>query len=113
MALKDTIKKIKILLDHLQKDLQKAEKGNKAAAQRVRTGTIRLEKTAKVYRKESIKAEKTLRAKSATTKKSAPKTKKACSKSKGSCAKKVVKVTAAKRPSQKTKKTSARRAARK
>jgi hypothetical protein len=39
-------------------DLEKAANGNKAASQRVRTGTVRLEKTAKKYRKESIKAEK-------------------------------------------------------
>lgn len=39
-------------------DLQKANGGNKAAAQRVRTGTILLEKCAKLYRKESVAAEK-------------------------------------------------------
>ncbi|ETR79648.1 Histone-Like Developmental Protein, partial [Chlamydia pneumoniae B21] len=58
MALKDTAKKMKDLLDSIQHDLAKAEKGNKAAAQRVRTDSIKLEKVAKLYRKESIKAEK-------------------------------------------------------
>lgn len=49
------------LLCQIAKDLTKAERGNKAASQRVRTGTIKLAKTAKVYRKESISAEKTKR----------------------------------------------------
>jgi len=40
------------------KDLIKAEKGNKTAAQRVRTGTIKFEKVAKKYRKESMKSVK-------------------------------------------------------
>jgi len=40
------------------RDLHKANKGNRAAAQRVRTGTIKLEKCAKMYRKESVAAEK-------------------------------------------------------
>ena len=54
MALKDTIKKLEHLRSELSKDLHKAVKGNKAASQRVRTGTIKLEKTAKKYRKESV-----------------------------------------------------------
>jgi hypothetical protein len=58
MALKDTCKTMKDLLEGICCDLEKAEKGNKAASQRVRTGSIRLEKAAKLYRKESIKAEK-------------------------------------------------------
>jgi hypothetical protein len=58
MALKDTIKKLEHLLSALSKDLHKAVKGNKAASQRVRTGTIKLEKTAKKYRKESVAYEK-------------------------------------------------------
>lgn len=58
MALKDTIKKMHKLLEELAKDLIKGEKGNKAAAQRVRTGSIKMEKVAKKYRKESITAEK-------------------------------------------------------
>lgn len=58
MSLKDTSKQLKTILDSVNSDLEKADKGNKAAAQRVRTGTIKLEKVAKVYRKESVKAEK-------------------------------------------------------
>lgn len=58
MALVDTIKEIRHVLAALTIDLEKAANGNKAASQRVRTGTIKLEKTAKRYRKESIKAEK-------------------------------------------------------
>ena len=58
MALSQTIKGVRDLLARLAHDLHKAEKGNKAASQRVRTGTIRLEKLAKVYRKESIHEEK-------------------------------------------------------
>ncbi len=58
MALKNTIKHVHELLARITKDLGRAERGNKAAAQRVRTGTIKLEKTAKLYRKESIADEK-------------------------------------------------------
>jgi DNA-binding protein H-NS len=58
MALKDTIEHVRSLLLDLIKDLDKATRGNKAAAQRVRTKTIKLEKVAKVYRKESISSEK-------------------------------------------------------
>lgn len=58
MALKDTVKHLRDLLSTIQIDLEKADKGNKAASQRVRTGTVRLEKIAKGYRKESIKNEK-------------------------------------------------------
>lgn len=58
MALKDTINKMKNLLDDLSKDLDKATGGNKAASQRVRTGSIKLEKVAKVYRKESVASDR-------------------------------------------------------
>jgi hypothetical protein len=58
MALKDTCKTMKSLLDCIQDDIEKAEAGNKAAAQRVRTCSIKFEKAAKLYRKESIKADK-------------------------------------------------------
>lgn len=81
MSLKDTAKHMKTLLQGVASDLEKADNGNKAAAQRVRTGTIRLEKVAKLYRKESIKTEKTggfkkkpkAAAKKAAPKKAAPK----------------------------------------
>lgn len=58
MALQKTIDEMRGLLDHITRDLEKAEKGNKAASQRVRTGTVQLEKIAKTYRKESIHEEK-------------------------------------------------------
>ena len=58
MALNDTIKNVRNLLTNISHDLEKADKGNKAASQRVRTGTVKLEKIAKLYRKESIKNEK-------------------------------------------------------
>lgn len=46
------------LLSGITVDLDKSTKGNKAASQRVRTGTVKLEKVAKLYRKESILSEK-------------------------------------------------------
>ncbi len=58
MALKDTMNKMRGLLGELCHDLEKSERGNKAASQRVRTGSIKFEKTAKLYRKESVAAEK-------------------------------------------------------
>ena len=72
MALSTTILQMRNLLGQISADLVKSEKGNKAASQRVRTGTVRLEKVAKTYRKESIKSEKATKgqkkpAKKATT----------------------------------------------
>lgn len=58
MALNDTVRNMRDMLAAISVDLEKAVGGNKAASQRVRTGTIRLEKAAKGYRKESISAEK-------------------------------------------------------
>jgi len=58
MALAETINQLNHLLTSMTKDLIKVQKGNKAASQRVRTGTIKLEKVAKVFRKESVLAEK-------------------------------------------------------
>lgn len=58
MALKDTIKHMKDLLCQISTDIEKSDGGNKAASQRVRTGTVKLEKIAKKYRKESIQHEK-------------------------------------------------------
>lgn len=49
---------MEILLAAITKDLTKTAKGNKAASQRVRTNSIKLEKVAKKYRKESISEEK-------------------------------------------------------
>ena len=82
MALKDTVKHLRDLLGSLTYDLEKAEGGNKAASQRVRTGTVKFEKIAKLYRKESIKFEKATKG----TKKSSAK--------KSSFAKKAVKKSA-------------------
>jgi len=71
MGLKDTIKSMHKTLDHICRDLKKSEKGNKAASQRVRTGSIKLAKVAKKYRKESVAEEKKFRktSKKKTTKK--------------------------------------------
>lgn len=52
------VKYMQNLLSAITVDLDKSTKGNKAASQRVRTGTVKLEKVAKLYRKESIKSEK-------------------------------------------------------
>ena len=58
MALKDTSQGMKDLLGKMIKDLDKAVRGNKAAAQRVRVATVRLEKIGKLFRKESVLSEK-------------------------------------------------------
>ena len=58
MSFQDTIKEVRTILANLTIDIEKAANGNKAASQRVRTGTVRLEKVGKKYRKESIRAEK-------------------------------------------------------
>jgi cobalamin biosynthesis Mg chelatase CobN len=58
MSVKDTYKQLRELLSNVVSDLEKSENGNKAASQRVRTGTVRLEKLAKLFRKESIAFEK-------------------------------------------------------
>lgn len=58
MSLNQTYKTMRDLLTNITSDLDKAEGGNKAASQRVRTGTVKLEKVAKAFRKESISSEK-------------------------------------------------------
>ncbi len=58
MALHDTLSQMNVLLTTMALDLTKVSKGNKSAAQRVRVGSIDLEKIAKRFRKESIDAEK-------------------------------------------------------
>ena len=45
-------------ITQMANDLKGAKKGNRDAAQRVRTGTIKLEKIAKDFRKESMKVVK-------------------------------------------------------
>jgi len=58
MSLKENIASLHKYLACISKDLNKAERGNKAAAQRVRTCSIKFEKAAKKYRKESVAAQK-------------------------------------------------------
>ena len=69
MALKDTIVQVRELLSEMSCDLEKAVKGNKMAAQRVRTASIVFAKVAKIYRKESIAAEKPVKPLKAPTRK--------------------------------------------
>jgi hypothetical protein len=79
MALKTTVEHLKKLLLEISHDLEKAGRGNKAAAQRVRTHTIKFAKVAKQYRKESISEgrkggkKKTTKTKTVTRKKTAKK----------------------------------------
>lgn len=54
MALKSTVDHMKKLIHEIAHDLEKSIKGNKAAAQRARTRTIKFAKVAKEFRKESI-----------------------------------------------------------
>ncbi len=58
MALSETLVQLNCLLTRVVADLSKVHRGNKSAAQRVRVGTIDLEKIAKKFRKESVAAEK-------------------------------------------------------
>ncbi len=58
MSLNETMNQMNHLLTALAKDLNKVQRGNKAAAQRVRVGTIKLERISKLFRKESVVAER-------------------------------------------------------
>jgi hypothetical protein len=58
MALSETLVQLNCLLTKVVADLDKVHRGNKSAAQRVRVGTIDLEKIAKKFRKESVAAER-------------------------------------------------------
>ena len=58
MGVKDTTNVMREHLINLCHDLEKAAEGNRAAAQRVRTESIKFAKTAKIYRQETIDAEK-------------------------------------------------------
>ncbi len=69
MSLRDTVNQLSELLENVAQDLVKATRGYKAAAQRVRTGTVKLEKLAKKYRKESVAVEKGEQSKRKTAKK--------------------------------------------
>jgi len=80
MALKTTVEHLKRYLSEISHDLEKAGRGNKAAAQRVRTNTIKFAKLAKQYRKESISEgskgrKKTAKRKTASRKRAAPRKK--------------------------------------
>lgn len=79
MSIKEIYKQMKELLTHIVTDLEKSENGNKAASQRVRTGTVKLEKVGKVFRKESIAFEKKNKGVKKSTK-AAPAPKKAAAK---------------------------------
>lgn len=59
MALHETTETMKRILAEILRELEDAEKGNKAAAKRVRKATLNFAKIAKVYRKESVEAAKT------------------------------------------------------
>jgi len=82
MGFNDTVKRMRELLAAISVDLEKAVGGNKAASQRVRTATIRLEKIAKNYRKESIASEKQGGKKKKAAKPAAKKAKPAAKKAK-------------------------------
>jgi hypothetical protein len=58
MALIETLSHLEELLSEIGKDLQKVLRGNHSAAQRIRVGTLRMEKVGKLFRKESLTAEK-------------------------------------------------------
>lgn len=58
MALKDTVQTMRKLLSDLARDLEKGFLGNKAASQRVRVNSVKFEKVAKAFRKESVATEK-------------------------------------------------------
>lgn len=64
MALNETLVQLNFLLTKVVADLSKVHRGNKSAAQRVRVGTIDLEKIAKKFRKESVAAERHAKKKS-------------------------------------------------
>ena len=69
MSLNETMGRLEHLLVAIAKDLGKVNRGNRAAAQRVRVGTIRIEKIAKQFRKESVAAEKSGKLRKKKTKK--------------------------------------------
>lgn len=58
MALIETLSSLEQLVLEIGQDLQKVLKGNLSAAQRVRVKTLRIEKIGKLFRKESVLAEK-------------------------------------------------------
>jgi len=62
MDLKECIQHMKNLMDSMNADLRKTARGNKTAAQRVRTATVLFAKVAKNFRKNSVSLGKKERA---------------------------------------------------
>jgi len=58
MVLSDTVNELERLIESIAIDLPKVRRGNKTAAQRIRTTTILLEKVGLAFRKESMVAVK-------------------------------------------------------
>jgi hypothetical protein len=58
MALKNRIESMRSLMLNMCADLDKLSKGNKTAAQRVRTNSLLFAKVAKLFRKESVSLSK-------------------------------------------------------
>ncbi len=58
MSIAGSIKEMRELIEEILKDLPKAEKGNKSAAQRVRVNTVSFEKASKSYRRDTIEQDK-------------------------------------------------------
>ena len=88
MALKETIQRLLHQIADIRHDLEKAMEGNKAAAQRARTNTIRFSKTSKVFRKESVAAARSGMKKAARAEKAKGAPKKAPAKKKAPARKK-------------------------
>lgn len=57
MAFQKTTETLVELCEAVLHDIPKALKGNKSAGQRIRTGTIKIAKISKVWRKESLEQE--------------------------------------------------------
>ncbi|NGX38700.1 MAG: Histone H1-like protein HC1 [Chlamydiae bacterium] len=109
MALKTTVVQMKKLLAGISSDLEKAENGNRAAAQRVRTNTIKFAKVAKTFRKESIADKGKKKAKKAAPKRKAAAKKKAAPKRKAAKKKPAAKKKAVKRKVVRKKKAAPKR----
>ncbi|MBM3192201.1 MAG: hypothetical protein FJZ63_06100 [Chlamydiae bacterium] len=58
MAFLQTTDELVKLLEETLEDVPKMLKGNKTAAQRIRTKTVKIAKIAKVWRKESLEQER-------------------------------------------------------
>jgi len=58
MALKNRIESMRDLMRNMCDDLDKLARGNKTAAQRVRTNSLLFSKVAKLFRKESVSLSK-------------------------------------------------------